>query len=145
MGSAADQFSVDFFFVEKNISLKRLILPKNHFKTNLFFPIFAGGDPSSVRSFPWVGESTKQKIKIRDSAHQAAIHSKSVEDWARYKRLRNDLTKILQKEKGSWQQSKLIACEVNTDTAKLWKNVLGWLNWSSASSPTRLLHEGDTG
>ena len=23
------------------------------------------------------------------------------------------------------------------------KNVLGWLNWSTASSPTRLLHEGD--
>ena len=26
---------------------------------------------------------------------------------------------------------------------KLWKNVLGWLNWSSSSSPTKLLSQGN--
>ena len=40
-----------FFFFEKNISLKHLKLPKNHFKTNLFFSIFGGGDPPLVRSW----------------------------------------------------------------------------------------------
>ena len=40
-----------FFFFEKNISLKHLKLPKNHFKTNLFFSIFGGGDPPPVRSW----------------------------------------------------------------------------------------------
>ena len=39
-------------------------------------------------------------------------------------------------------KKKLDTCEENTDTRKLWKNVLGWLNWSSASSPTKLVHEG---
>ena len=40
-----------FFFLKKNISLKHLKLPKNHFKTNLFFSIFGGGDPPPVRSW----------------------------------------------------------------------------------------------
>ena len=49
MGSAPDQFSVNFFLSFLNISLKHLKLPKNHFKTNLFFSIFGGGDPPQVR------------------------------------------------------------------------------------------------
>ena len=63
----------------------------------------------------WVGKSTKQKMKERDRAHQAAIQSKSVEDWARYKKMRNNITKILHKEKESWQQGKLKSCDENTD------------------------------
>ena len=54
VGLAPDQFFVNFsssFFFEKNISLRHLILPKNHFKTNLFFSIFGGGDPPPVRSW----------------------------------------------------------------------------------------------
>ena len=52
MGSAADQFSVNFFFfLKKKINLKHLKLPKNHFKTNLFFSIFGGVDPHPVRSW----------------------------------------------------------------------------------------------
>ena len=42
---------VFFFFRKKNISLKHLKLPENHFKTNLFFSIFGGGDPPPVRSW----------------------------------------------------------------------------------------------
>ena len=42
-------FHYYYFFL--NISLKHLKLPKNHFKTNLFFSIFVGGDPPLVR--PW--------------------------------------------------------------------------------------------
>ena len=64
-------------------------------------------------------------------------------DWVVYKRLRNDLTKVLHKEKLSWQKGKLDACEEAQDSGKLWKNVLGWLNWSSTSSPTKLLLDGD--
>ena len=35
------------------------------------------------------------------------------------------------------------ACEEHQNSGKLWKNILGWLNWSSTSSPTRLLDNGD--
>ena len=53
MGSAVDRFSVNFFsfFFEKNMSLKHWIVPKDHFKTHLFFSIFGWGDPSQLGSW----------------------------------------------------------------------------------------------
>ena len=42
-----------------------------------------------------------------------------------------------------WQKKKLESCEENGDTGKVWKNILGWLNWSSSSTPTRLLSQGN--
>ena len=91
----------------------------------------------------WLSDNNKSKIRDRDKAQQAAALSGSEEDWATYKYLRNDLTKLLRKEKVSWQQEKVEACEHSQDSGKLWKNILGWLNWSSTSSPTKLLHNGD--
>ena len=91
----------------------------------------------------WLTDNTKKKIKLRDSAQQAASLSGSQADWEVYKGLRNDLTKVLRKEKLSWQQSKLKACEQGQDSGKLWNYILGWLNWSSTSSPTKLLCNGD--
>ena len=91
----------------------------------------------------WLTEITKKKIKIRDRAQETASLTGSQDDWAVYKELRNDLTKVLRKEKLSWQQSKLEACEQGQDSGRLWKNILGWLNWTSTSSPTKLLCNGD--
>ena len=39
-----------FFFWKKNMSLKHWIVPKDHFKTHLFFFQFLGGGPFS----PWI-------------------------------------------------------------------------------------------
>ena len=50
---------------------------------------------------------------------------------------------MLRQDKFDWQQSKLKSCEETSDTGKLWKNILGWLNWSSTSSPTKLLSDGN--
>ena len=70
----------------------------------------------------WLSDDSKQKIVERDEAQEAAAQSGSPEDWALYKRLRNDLTKSLRKEKLSWQQGKLNSCEESADSGKLWKN-----------------------
>ena len=43
-----EKFSAKFF---SDMSLKHLELPKNQFKTNLFFSIFGGGNPPPVRSW----------------------------------------------------------------------------------------------
>ena len=43
-------------------------------------------------------------------------------------------------DKTKWQKKKLQSC--NQDPGKLWKNVLGWLNWSSSGSPSKLYHSG---
>ena len=49
---------------------------------------------------------------------------------------------FLRKRNFSWQKFKLNECEESQDTGKLWKNMLGWLNWSSSASPTKQLCEG---
>jgi hypothetical protein len=82
-------------------------------------------------------------MKTRDLAQQHASSSGLTEDWDRYKKLRNEVTALLRKEKSDWQLEKLQSCEETTDTGKLWKNILGWLNWSSTSSPTKLLNNGN--
>ena len=91
----------------------------------------------------WLSDDTKHNIKERDRAQDEAVLSGSQEDWSTYKQLRNDLTKRMHKEKLSWQKGKLEACEESKDSGKIWKSILGWLNWSSTSSPTKLLIDGD--
>ena len=90
----------------------------------------------------WVSTATKQKIKARDAAQVKAATSQLKEDWDQYRRLRNDLVVVKRKEKLAWQQQKLEECEEDGDSGKLWKNVLGWLNWSSSISPTKLSQDG---
>ena len=91
----------------------------------------------------WLGISTKDRMKTRDLAQQTASASGLPEDWAKYKIVRNEVTSMLRKDKAEWQQKKLDSCEESSDTGKLWKNVLGWLNWSSTSSPTKLMNQGN--
>ena len=90
----------------------------------------------------WVTVDTKSKMKDRDMAQQTATANGHEDDWDRYKKIRNEVTSQLRKDKLNWQQEKLSSCETS-DTGKLWKNILGWLNWTSASSPTKLLSHGN--
>ena len=90
----------------------------------------------------WVSDRTKERIKARDAAQLTATNTQLKEDWDRYRRLRNDLAVTKKKEKLEWQKAKLEECEDDGDHGKLWKNILGWLNWSSASSPTKLSNNG---
>ena len=48
MGSAVDRFSISYFFSSLNMGLKHSILPKDHFKTHLFFFNFWVGGPFSA-------------------------------------------------------------------------------------------------
>ena len=81
-------------------------------------------------------------MKDKDFGQQMASDSGLTEDLDQYKKLRNEVTSQLRQDKHDWQKGKLESCEETGDTGKLWKNVLGWLNWSSTSSPTKLLNLG---
>ena len=89
---------------------------------------------------PWLSPESKKLINDRNNAQQKASESKSEEDWSVYKTIRNYVNSILKNEKSSWQKKKLENC--NNDSGKLWKNVLGWLNWCSSSAPTKLFSAG---
>ena len=95
-----------------------------------------------VKYGAWVTEDTKCMMQERDLAQQNASNSGLDSDWDKYKKLRNQVTSQLRKDKLDWQQGKLSACEESCDTGKLWKNILGWLNWTSSGSPTKLLNQG---
>ena len=96
-----------------------------------------------TRYAPWVSEDTKDRIKERDKAQQAATRSGTKEDWELYKQLRNTVTSQLKKEKIEWQKVKLDDSENGNNSGKLWKNIVGWLGWTSAGSPTKLLSQGN--
>ena len=91
----------------------------------------------------WVTDATKDRMKTRNLAQQTASVTGLDEDWDQYRKLRNEVTGLLRQNKFDWQESKLKSCEETCETGKLWKNILGWLNWSSSSSPTKLLCEGN--
>ena len=79
-------------------------------------------------------------ITARNKAQQIVSESKTDENSKNYKNLRNKVTNSLKKDKINWQKQKLKSC--NNDPGKLWKNILGWLNWFSSGSPSKLYHDG---
>ena len=89
---------------------------------------------------PWLSDSTKQLLKIRDEAHKLASETKSLEDYRQYKALRNRATATMRQEKKSWERRKLSSNQ--QDPSKLWKNVKTWLSWNNSGPPNRLFHQG---
>ena len=85
---------------------------------------------------PWMSDDLKTQMEARDKAQKKAVDSKSDVDWADYKELRNRITGRIKLAKSEWQTQKLESCQ--GDSGKVWGNILGWLNWSSTSSPTKL-------
>ena len=88
-----------------------------------------------------VSDDTKEIMKTRNLAQQTASLTGLSEDWDQNKKTRNEVTGLLRQDKFDWRQSKL----KSSDTGKLWKKILGWLNWSSTNSPTKLLSGGKPG
>ena len=86
---------------------------------------------------PWLTGDVKVQMDARDAAQKKAIDSKTVTDWEEYKKLRNKVNGQIKLEKSEWQKRKLDSC--HGDSGKVWGNILGWLNWSSSSSPSKLL------
>ena len=95
---------------------------------------------TSSKYCPWLSEETTKLIKQRNNAQQAFSENKSRDNHENFKKLRNKVTRSLRNDKYKWQKNKLETC--NNDSGKLWKNIRGWLNWSSSGSPTKLYHAG---
>ena len=95
---------------------------------------------TSSKYCPWLTEATKTLIGERNKAQIIVSENKTNENFSRYKTLRNKVTSSLRNDKTQWQKQKLASC--NNDPGKLWKNILGWLNWCSSGSPSKLYHAG---
>ena len=89
---------------------------------------------------PWLSVGTKQWMKFRDEAFQAAIQSQSDYDWMNYRSLRNKVNNLLQIDKRDWKRSKLKYAAENTSF--IWNFAKSWLGWKSGGPPTHLCVNG---
>ena len=92
------------------------------------------------RYCPWLSEGTKVLIKERNIAQARLSENKTEINFIKFKKIRNKVTENLKNDKIQWQKKKLKNCD--NDPGKIWKNILGWLNWSSSGSPSKLYHAG---
>ena len=92
------------------------------------------------RFAPWLSTETKRLMRARDYAQQRAAESKKTDDIKEFKNLRNCVTNRLRQEKKNWKQTKLQDC--SQDTGKIWKSILGWLNWKTSGAPTQIFYNG---
>ena len=88
---------------------------------------------------PWLSKETLELMKERDELHKVASETKKKDDWNKFKHIRNRINNKLKYEEGHWQKARLEQCGNNS--AKVWKNVKGILNWHSSGSPTKLFYK----
>ena len=89
---------------------------------------------------PWLSNETKQLINDRNVAQSDAAKSQNTNDWSRFKKIRNEVTKRLKLEKKSWQQEQLYSCAGSPGLQ--WNYALGWLGLKSSGSPSQLFYNG---
>ena len=90
---------------------------------------------------PWMSQSTKEQIVERDLAQKKAAETKSEDDWRIFKQLRNNINNTLKVEKRVWQEQKIKS--FGADSSSVWKNLKGWLGWTSGGAPTKLVENGE--
>ena len=90
---------------------------------------------------PWLSDSTKDLLKVRDTAQAKAAQTRDQDDWRAYKNLRNTATSKMRSEKRNWEQQKLDNAQ--QDLGTLWGNVKTWLSWGNSGPPTKLFMNGE--
>ena len=86
---------------------------------------------------PWVGQTTKDKMKVRDRMKREAAEQNDHEKLEEYKKLRNEIKKDLEKEKQEYYKTKFYNNEASIGS--IWSSVNDYLGTSSRShtnSPT---------
>ena len=83
---------------------------------------------------------TKKLINERNNAQKVASISQNFEDWDKFKKLRNQVTKMIRSDQKNWHHEKLNSSAGNS--SEQWQHALTCLGWKNYSSPTQLFHEG---
>ena len=95
---------------------------------------------SRSKYVPWLSDKTKELMNKRNDAQREASVSQSPTDWNKFKKLRNEVTKLLRSEEKNWQQNKLISC--SGKASEQWQYVMKWLGWKSCATPSQLFYNG---
>ena len=68
-------------------------------------------------------------MKQRDIAQELASKTDDVDDWRKFKNLRNTVVTRLRKEKNEWEKDQLD--NLGKNSTDLWRNVKSWLGWKN--------------
>jgi hypothetical protein len=93
---------------------------------------------SRARYARWLTEETREKMKERDRARETARRTRRDEDWAEYRRRRNECTKDQRKEKDVHMKETFKASEEDCSGSKMWGLVKCHLGWTAGGPPTHL-------
>ena len=89
---------------------------------------------------PWLSNTTKETMKLRDMAQESAASTKDPQLWGQFKSLRNKATSQQRKDKRTWETAQLD--HLGNTSAGLWRNLKGWLGWKNTGPPTKLFYQG---
>ena len=90
----------------------------------------------------WVSGDMVNKMEDRDSARQAARISDSQEDWATYRRLRNNCSKELKNCKDEYFKKLFVAFKEAGDSKNTYRTAKKILGWTAPKRPSMLLENG---
>ena len=82
-------------------------------------------------------------MNVRDKAREKARISKSNDDWAAYKILRNRCTRLQSIEKKKSELDSFNDIMEKNDTKRLFTKTRKMLNWKSGGPPRRFLLDGN--
>ena len=90
----------------------------------------------------WLSEDTKTKMTIRDTARDDAIANQSVDEWRTYRKLRNQCTKMTDRDRKAHLKQTYHKIAQEKDTKKLHKTTRELLGWTTGGPPSRFLIDG---
>ena len=93
---------------------------------------------------PWISEDTKKMQDARDDLKKEATEENCTEKYDAYKRLRNKITKTLEKDESEYYKTKFY--QENPSVSAVWRNVNDYLNTSKRSfsnTPNLILHNNE--
>ena len=94
---------------------------------------------------PWLSKETKRLIKERNELHKEAIAENCSDKYERFKILRNNINKRLDKDKTEYYKSKFY--QENPSISTIWRNANDYLNTSKRSfsnTPCIIKYNGRT-
>ena len=89
---------------------------------------------------PWLSKNTKELMKERNAAQETASKTRDLDDWRKYKSLRNQATSKMRQERMTWEKMKLDSSKNNPNS--LWQNCKMWLSWNKSGPPSQLFYQG---
>ena len=90
----------------------------------------------------WLTDSTKLKMRLRDETRDLAKNTNEPETWRQYRRLRNEVNRLVDKDKKLHYDNIYERLSTENDVGATFRTAKNQAGISKNSTPTSFLHEG---